>query len=345
MTITGFLTRAYYTTRSSRAEALYQEGMRLAGAGHSAQAADRFRAALVYEHNSEKYRLALARSLMDLGRWDEAETHLSELSEDDPTNGPINLMLARIAGQAHRDSDAVLYYQRAIYGYWPEHPIENRTSARFELIGIFKRDGQPRQVLAELLDLAAEVPEDDAATRRRIATLLLTNGSPDHAAEIYRAVLANDRSDGAAEKGLGDALFDESDFVGARNAYRAASRDGLEDPTIEDRLKECNTVLQLDPTLVRLSANERFDRARQLLDLTSAAARQCTALPADTDAAAQKLMQEKPSRRRDGDTVEMITLAQQVWKLRHDACAQPAAPDEALTAVMAKIQKQMAATQ
>jgi len=344
MTFTGFLARAYYNTRSSRAEELYQDGIKLAGTGHYEQAADEFRAALVYEHNSETYRMALARSLMELGRWSEAETHLAELREVDPTNGQINLMLARIAAQQRRYDDAIMYYQRAIYGFWKDNPVENRISARFELIGILEREGQRRQVLAELLDLAAEAPEEDTATRQRIATLLLANGSPDHAAEVYRAILTTNREDGAAQKGLGDALFATGDFVGARNAYRTAERDGLNDPTIEQRLKECDSVLQLDPSLVRLSANQRFDRARDLLALTSASAQQCTTLPADLNDAAQKLFEEKPSRRRDGDTVEMITLAEQVWKVRQSACAGQA-PDAALAAVMSKIQNQMAPTQ
>lgn len=74
MVVTVLLSRAYVHTRISRAEALYDEGIRLAGRGHSAEAAENFRAALVYEHNNEKYRMALARSLMELGRLDEAET-------------------------------------------------------------------------------------------------------------------------------------------------------------------------------------------------------------------------------------------------------------------------------
>lgn len=350
MTVTAFLSRAYVDTRSSRAEALYADGMRLANQGRHEEAAEDFRAALVYEHNSTKYRMALSRSLMALGHWDEAETHLLELREDDPTNGPVNLMLARVAAETHHDADAITDYQRAIYGYWPDHPTENRIAARFDMIKLLQADHEQRQVVAQLINLAADAPENDVATRHRVAALLLANGSPEHAAEIYRALLTTNRGDAAAQEGLGNTLFATGDFVGARNAYRAAEREGIHDNTLDERLKECERVLELDPTLVQLRAGERFERARQLLELATAGAQQCITLPTDLEQTAQKLEQEKAARRRDGDTVEMLTLAEQAWSLRHDAmsrnaCAQPPTHDPALSAVLVKIQRQMASTQ
>jgi len=343
MIATVLLSRAYVHTRISRAEALYDEGIQLAGHGHSAQAAEDFRAALVYEHNNEKYRMALARSLMELGRLDEAETHLIDLRADDPTNGQINLMLARIAARDHHDADAVTYYQRAIYGFWPEHATESRISARLELTGVLQRENKPHQVLAQLLDLASETPANDTPTRRRLATLLLANGSPQHAAEIYQAMLKTDRRDAAAEKGLGDTKYATGDFAGARKAYQEAQRDGLNDPSLDRAIADCTRILELDPTLVNLRANDRFERARVLLQLAAGEAQRCGSLPAESQTETTRLLQEKPAKRQDGDVVEMLGLAVRFGTIGH-SCAQ-AAPGAALSAVLAKIQRQMAAAQ
>src|SRR5690348_5680751 len=162
---TTVLNSGYRATRQNRAEAHYQAGSTLAAAGRNADAVEEFRAALLYVHNDPRSRLGLARSLIAQGRWGEAESHLSELAEDDPTSGPINLMLARIVVRNRREPEAVTFYQHAVYGLWPDHPAENRTAARFELVALLERNGQEKQVLAELLDLADESPEADYESR------------------------------------------------------------------------------------------------------------------------------------------------------------------------------------
>ena len=337
---TTVLNSAYHGTRQSRGEARYRSGLELANAGKNVEAVEEFRAALTYVHNDPRYRMALTRSLIALGRWGEAESHLSELREDDPTSGPINLMLARIASRNRRDPDAVTYYQRAIYGLWPDHSAENRTAARFELVGLLERDHQDKQVLAELLDLADETPETDFVSRQRVGTMLLAHGSPQHADELFRGILAAHPGDAVAEKGLADAEFALGDFLEARKAYRKANEHGLKDAAIQERIAACDAVLDLDPTQVRMSAGERFERAQKLVRLCLQSVLGCTTLPADLADAAEKATMETNDRRRDGDTVTMLNLAEQLWKARQDSCGSNAPSDPALAAVMGKLQKQ-----
>jgi tetratricopeptide (TPR) repeat protein len=337
---TTALNSAYRNTRAGRGEERYKTGIELSGHREYERAAEEFRAALTYVHNEPRYRMALARCLIELGQWNEAETYLSELREDDPTSGPINLALARIATRQQRPTDAVTYYQRAIYGFWPDHPTESRTAARFELAGFFERSGQEKQILAELLDLADETPGTNTASRRRIAEMLLAHGSPQHAAELFRDILESSPHDGAAEKGFADTQFALGDYVEARKAYRAASRDGLRDADIANKIAACDAVIDLDPTIVRLSAGQRFARAQALVKLTSQAALSCGSLPADLADSANKAASESAVRRRDGDTLTMLALAERLWKNRQDTCSAQSKTDPALSAVMAKLQKQ-----
>ncbi len=335
------LSRAYHNTRRSRAEERYREGVHQADKGRNVQAADDFRAALVYEHDDPKYRFALAKALISLGRWEEADSHLMELEQRDPTNGPINQMLARLAIRAGRYNEAIDEFNRAIYGYWPQDPEQNRIAARFELIQVLDQEGMQKQVLAELLALAGEVPDSDVATRSKIASMLLSHHSPQHAAEMYRSILAAHPRDAEAEQGLGEAAFEMGDYVAARNAFRSAERYGASGPEIAERLSLSEAILNLDPTQVRLSASQRRQRSLELLRRTLAAVNACTTPPPDLTASAEQILKAKPKRRRsDDETSNMLTLAEDFWNLRQTACPQKPEPDQALAAVMAEIEKQ-----
>jgi predicted Zn-dependent protease len=334
------LSRAYHDTRRSRAEDRYRHGVQEAEKGRNVQAADDFRAALVYEHDDPKYRFALAKALISLGRWEEADSHLMELQQRDPTNGPINQMLARLAVRAGRYNEAIDEYNRAIYGYWPENADQNRIATRFELIQVLDQQGMQKQVLAELLALAGEVPDSDLATRREIASMLLSHHSPQHAAEMYRSILSTHPHEPVSEQGLGEAEFELGDYAAARNAFRAAEHNGASDPEIAQRLALSEAILNLDPTLVRLSASQRRYRSQELLRRTLAAANACTTPPPDLSASAQQLLSAKPKRRGDDEIAATLTLAEDLWTLRQTACAQKPETDQALAAVMAEIEKQ-----
>ena len=337
---TTLLNSAYRNTRRSRAEARYHHGMTLFADGQYAEAADDFRAALTYEHTGQQYTLALARSLMAIGQWSEAASYLAELSEDDPTNGPVNLMLARIAVRNRHDSDAITSYQRAIYGYWSDHPDENRIAARFELMGLLDRTNQRSQSLAELLQLADEVPAKDETDRQRVAAMLLAHGAPQQAADLYRSMLTADPNNGALQEGLGDARFAMADYAGARNAYRAARRDGINNPFVQQRLEISESVLELDPFIPRLGAAARLARERELLRRVAQSALRCAALTPDLFSAMQGALAPEHSKQRQSDAADPLTLAEQIWQVRQTQCSSQPEPDRALGIVMAKIQKQ-----
>jgi thioredoxin-like negative regulator of GroEL len=340
---TTVLNSAYRNTRRSRAEARYRHGMALFGAGHYPEAADDFRAALTYEHSGQPYTLALARSLMAMGQWSEAASYLAELSEDDPTNGPVNLMLARIAVRDRHDPEAITYYQRAIYGYWSDHPDENRIAARFELVSLLDRSHQGSQALAELLQLAAEVPAKDEADRQRVAGLLLSHGASQQAADLYHSILAANPDNGAVEEGLGDARFAMADYAGARSAYRAAKRDGIASASLDQRLQVSESVLELDPFMPRLGAETRLARERELLRRVSQSALRCAALTPGLASAMQDTLAPRRGKRREtetADTADPLTLAEQIWQVRQSKCDGNPEPDRALNIVMAKIQRQ-----
>jgi tetratricopeptide (TPR) repeat protein len=339
--LTDSLNKFYRGERGRRAEAHYRSGEALARAGKQAEAVEEYHAALTFAKNNGRYELALAMSLMELGRLDEAVSHLTELHDSDPNNAEIDLLLARIEAKQGRTEDAVASYHQAIYGLWPDDPKQNRLQARFEVADLLARTGQSRQMLAEVLALGDEAP-DDSATLDRIGELLLRQNSAEHAAEIFARALKVNPRDPAATLGAARADFLRGNYVLAANRARRAARLDPGNAQAQQLADECAEILSLDPTLVSLSAMQRYDRSRTLVERTQAALESCLGArepDADTqalEAAAHDFLAHK---RREGDTPAGISLAGRIWAVRQQLCGRAPASDEALELVMEKVAK------
>lgn len=339
---TGALAKIYRGQRLQRAESHYRSGQQLAQAGRPAAAVEEYRAALTYSHDDNRYQLALALSLMDLGRLDEAQSHLLDLHENDPNDALTDLMLARIAARHGRTEAAVTDYHQAIYGLWPDDQVRNRTQARFELIDLLARTGQTRQARSEIEALADEAP-NDAATENRIGNLLLRYGSPQRGWEIFQRVLAKEPRDADAAYGAAEAAFAEANYTTAAAGYRRALRLNPANGAARRRLDETFEILSLDPMQVDLAADQRFERSRVLVEKAVESLKACAG--ASRDSTVQTLLSSGEAflqtRRghREGDTPRAIALAEDIWHARKQACGRPTQPEEALDLVMAKVSK------
>ena len=149
--LVGFLNYYYRSARGARAEQYFKTGTELAQQDRNAEAIEQFRNALSISPGSERYRLALGSTLVNMGRMSEGGVYLNEVLKLDPDNGAANLGLARIAASQGNKSDAVMYYHRAIDGTWPKDQEQNRLQARFELAGYLAQAGDKTQAVAELL--------------------------------------------------------------------------------------------------------------------------------------------------------------------------------------------------
>lgn len=112
-TFTGFLSAAYKRARENQGRRHYQIGETLRKAGNVEGAAEEYRKALLFLPDDPEYRISLSVALIELGKIEEAESHLQELLEDDPTDGQINLMMARVAKRHHRTTQAVEFQRDA----------------------------------------------------------------------------------------------------------------------------------------------------------------------------------------------------------------------------------------
>lgn len=343
-TTTSFLVRAWRAGRYDRAEDHFKLGKQFAHAGKNEEAAEQYRAALSFSPGDSNFRLELALALMNLGRLDEAEAHLAELKDADPTNAVVNLALARIGKRQSKWNDAVLHYHRAIFGFWPEQPERNRIQARFELVSLLSDRGRQKEALAELLELAGEAP-NDPDLQKRVANLVLANGAPRSAADIFQAIVNNSPDDAAAWHGLGETQFQQGEYVSARTSFHRALRRNPKDDQARHRAAECDQIVALDPTLPKLTSRQRFNRAKGLLLRTEGGLGQCLMAsgatdpkgPPDPSQSMKALLQATSRRRSEEDALKLLNAAQERWKSWEGLCPAAAQSDEPLALVMGKV--------
>ena len=328
-----FLAKSERAAARVEAERHYQSGRRLMQSGQSAQAAEQFRSALSVDRANQDYELALGQALRAAGKTGDAQVALSALLEENPFGGAANLALARVMVQEGNITDATGYYHRAIYGQWKEDARRNQLLARFELVDLLRRQDSKEALLAELLPLQDEAP-DDAATQKKLGQGFLAAGSPVRAAAVFRAILHRDQQDSQAHAGLGEAEFAGGNYAGAREEFRIALRlrppDEGTEQNLQSRLELCNRILELDPALRSLGGKERLSRSRKLAELALDRVQPCLG--------ATPLIKSAQSALRSTLSYDQnLDLADQLWRAGQAECKSGLPEGEPLAIVLSKV--------
>jgi tetratricopeptide (TPR) repeat protein len=317
-------------TRAEAARA-YQAGLRLLKEGQGGNAAEQFRAALTVARDNQDYQLALADALAAAGRLTQAEGTLSDLLQRNADSGAANLALARVLARERKATEAFSYYHRAIYGQWKQDARDHRVQARFELVDLLAAQHEREQLLAELLPLQAEAP-NDTLSRMKLGHLFIAAGSPVRGADLFREILQGSPRDPDAYAGLGDAEFARANYRTASSDYSSALRFHPDDIHARQQLEICGQILALDPTQRGLGIEERHRRSLQLLDLVRTDLSGClnsTASGAVRDLierAGNALKEHLPARRQNAAYEANLELADQLWQARRKECSASTRP-------------------
>ena len=297
------------------------------------------------ERNNREYELALITALIDVGQTADAAMLMDEVLTRDPNAGRPNLTAARLMVKEGKIADAEAYYHRAIYGEWPDNPAANQQAVRMELIDLLSKHGKKQELLAELISLEAQSGKDPGI-QKRLAKLFLSVDSPARAASIYQAMVAKNPKDVDAYEGLGQAELEQGAYPAAHTAFEQASRRDPDNPSIRSHLQTLNTVVEVDPTVRRLTSEEKYRRSRRILEMASMGLRQCIAnhLVGGSDevgkvlTAADATTASKPPAHITNELAEgILNMAQMVWRARNGVCADTSPPDEALALIMKKL--------
>lgn len=302
----GFLaTRAAATTlhqaRAQDAEAWYTRGEAALRAGRFEPAVEALRKAALMRREEPKYRLTLARALAAGGQDEAARQALLGLREASPENPEINLLLARLEARRSDVTAAVRYYQHALYGSWSASQFEAREQLRMELIEYLLGHDLRDRALAELLIVAADLP-DEPARQVRIGELFLSSGDPQRALAQFRNALRRSSSDPAALAGAARAAAALGDYPGARRYLRQVPGDR----SLAALRDEVSHVLTSDPLAPRLSRDERRRRAIAAADWAVAQLERCGI--GEGAAAARDALRKLPARESTAAAEQAVAL-------------------------------------
>ncbi len=337
LTATGFISSVYRREKQALGEQHYSLGQQLEKKGDVPAAVEEYRKALLFSPDKSEYRISFVAALIYSGRLDEAESHLDQLLQEDPTNGVLNLMRARLAARRNNASKAIDYYQRAVYEYWPPSRTSQRREARWELITLLERAGRREEVVSELMAMYANAPPDPNL-KAQIGFALLDNKATSEAQGIFRDLTRASSRDAQAHRGLADTYFAAGEFVSARHEYERALRYNPKDRAANDALSFTNAVIDLDPELSGLPSAERFRRSQNLLRRVLADLGKCSTSDenkAKLDAATQ-LLQSPPQNNPDL-ALEIQTTARQLWTARAQMCSATPTDDNVLATVFERM--------
>ena len=329
----------------SRVEAarFFANGQHLLEQGKSEEAVEQFRSAISIERDNQDYQLALGQALLAAGRSADAEATLNELLQRNPIGATTNLAMARVLAKEDKTDDAAFYYHRAIYGQWKEDAHANQLKVRFELTDLLSRQNSKEALLAELLPLQNDAP-DDLATRKKLGHLFIVAGSPARATDIFRDMLRTQPQDSEAHAGLGDAEFARGNYRTARNEFLAALHLRSADREAQERLDLCDKVLELDPTQRGLSPEEQYQRSRKLVEQVMDDVNQC--LGGAASGPTQELIKtvqdglKKPATTAHRSTAfeDNLNGADRLWQVRKTECKRAlGASEEPLALVLAML--------
>lgn len=329
-----FLAAEEQSEISQAAAGDFATGENLLRQGNTHQALASFARAHALNRTNRQYLLSLAAAQLADRQFPAARYTLDEALEEDSNDGQGNLLMARLMAAAGKYKDADSYYHRAIYGEWPSNAQKEVAKVRLELANMLAGHGTGQELLSELLLLENE-PDQSLATRTKVAALFLTAGSAQRAADAYRRLIREDRTNADFFIGLGEADIELGNYHAAENAFLDALRRRLNDPLIQSQLGLVARLAILDPTVRRLSSAEKYHRSVEILELARSELDACKpgAAPKPAPADAPKL--------RGVLTNEMaeacLDEAEELWKRREEVCSQPPSPDDPLRFLMRKL--------
>lgn len=330
----------YKHQRTTLGRRHYAEGQRLERSGDIEAAVEEYRRALIFAPDDTEYRISFASALIGAGRFEEAESHIEQLLQEDPTNGVLNRMRAHLAVRQKRTAAAIDYYQRAVYEYWPPGRLAERATARWELIALLEKAGRREEAIGELMTLYANT-SISPTSKLDIGFALLRDQAPSEAAQIFRDAIRVAPKDATPHRGLGESYLASGEFVSARHEFERALKLDPQNKPAANSLALANTIIDIDPDLPALSNAERRRRSINLLRRIVALLEQCSGGIGVDDrfTAADNLLKGGPVKNPDVP-FEMQNLAKQLWNDQTDICPDGLPSDPAISRVMDRMSRE-----
>src|SRR3954452_4437837 len=242
-------------TRRDAAE-WFRRGEQARQMGDVDEAIDDLRRATVRDRGYKRYLFSLADALALAHDQEGARAVLMTLRESEPEDRQVNLQLARLAAARPDVAEALRFYHNALYAPWPNEMAGPRRAVRVELARFLLSHGEAERAVAELLALAADMP-DELTLHLEMAQLFADAGDQPHALDQFQHALKQDPGNRAAITGGGLAAFRMGDYATARSLLRRLPPDAGD---VDSAREVADLVLSKDPLATRIGSTERRQR-------------------------------------------------------------------------------------
>jgi tetratricopeptide (TPR) repeat protein len=272
------LTHAYSAAYDRRRLALGQQwfakGNQELKNNRPSAAVDDFRTALLYDPHNWDYGTHLADGLMQAGYDSQAMNYYLELWQRTPSNGPVNLQLARLSAKKGDTVSAERYFSGAIFGDWPQDSAANRRAATFALIHFYLERGDNGHAESQLMILSDNLPEDPQL-HAQVAELYARVGNDRRALAQYRQVLQHDPNNLPALLGAGETSFHLGDYRAAQEYLTRALGVDDSDTSAGNLLAVVQSAAALNPYERGLTEAEKIKRTLILFDIAGKRLQSC----------------------------------------------------------------------
>lgn len=336
-------------TETEAARGWYTRGQALVAEGNLPAGIAALRRAATIDRRRVEYVLALVRALTAAGPNQEAWQLLLKLREAEPEHTEINYRMAGLAAGRGEYTEAVRYYNHALFGLDAatsgprdgtpdEAPIVSRATILAELATLQLTEGDTDDGLSTLSTLA-RLATGDPADRVLLGQLFAKAGDSRQALASFNAAIARDGTRVDARLGAADAAFSLGQFAEAERQLVAAGRAGADAHALAPRLALVRQVVERDPLAPGLGMTERVRRLTGGLDWVAARFDRCDAEPGRTLPQANRRLAEALRKRprqelRDTDVlVEGVTLIGRTVGEVVTLCGPAAVTDEAWSTI------------
>ena len=272
--VADVVSRAYEIKREVLAERWFERGRHALQVSQPETAIADFRDALAYSPHNTQYRLQLAEALLAAGRMQEARDYFESLWQERPSDGRVNLALARLHAQRGDLPGSLRYYHGAIYGEWEENPIRRRQEVQLELVKFLLQNKAKAQAQSELQELAQEAP-NDVDLHLQIAELFGQAGDFADELQESRKVIRLEPDNSASLRAAGEAAFQLGQYRTAEEHLRRALEHNRNDEKSTALLDKVRLILAANPYGRGVTFRERQRRIIQAFTAAGARLQSC----------------------------------------------------------------------
>jgi tetratricopeptide (TPR) repeat protein len=341
--LTHSYSQAYDRRRTALGTEWFERGNQELQNGHPSAAVEDFRTALLYDPQNWDYSVHLADALTQAHHTEQALNYYLVLWQRHPSNGPVNLQLARLSAQKGDAAGAERYFNGAIFGDWPGDATNSRRIASLELINFYLERGDFRHAESQLMILADNLPEDPQM-HTRVGDLYSRVGDDPRALNQYRQAVALDPKFLPAIQGAGEATFRTGDYHAAQTYFDRLLRLDDSNTQAKKQLAVIHSLLLLSPYELGLSGSEKTKRILRIFDVAGERLSSCSSSLGSSSPSAIGPLYERWKQLKaignvrflsqhpeEADT--LLDFATSAEKQAQSGCSEPNPDDSALLAI------------